>query len=173
MYGNSVLSFIRRNLRKCHRNVKIDAYNYFVKPILDYSASIWTPHSLKYINKLKAIQKRAARFIMSDFHRTTSVSETLKNLKWKSIQTEHKELCLLMLYKIIYRLVELPLPDYIIPAPRVTRGNSMKLVHPPTNVDSYKYSFFPNSISVWNKLPEEIVNATSLNKFRTLLKSYL
>ena len=110
---------------------------------------------------------------MSDFRRTTSVSEILKNLKWKSIQTQHKELRLLMLYKIIYRLVELPLPDYIIPAPRVTRGNSMKLVYPPTNVDSYKYSFFPNSISVWNKLPEEIVNATSLNKFRTLLKSHL
>ena len=69
--ANSVLSFIRRNLRKCHRKVKIDAYNYFVKPILDYSASVWTPHSLKYINKLEAIQKRAARFIMSDFRRTT------------------------------------------------------------------------------------------------------
>ena len=61
-------------------------------------------------------------------------------------------------YQIIHRLVELPLPDYIIPARHATRGNSMKLVHPATNIDSYKYSFFPNSIGVWNKFPAEIVH---------------
>ena len=61
-----------------------------------------------------------------------------------------------MLYKIIHGLVDLPLPDYIIPAPRVTRGNSMKFVHPATSTDPYKHSFFPNSISKWNKLPENI-----------------
>ena len=51
--ANSVLSFIQRNFRKCHRKVKIDAHNYFVKPILDYSASVWTPHSIKYITNWK------------------------------------------------------------------------------------------------------------------------
>ena len=89
------------------------------------------------------------------------MSANLKTLQRKPIQTQHKELCVQMLYKIIHRLVELPLPDYIIFAPHATRGNSMKLVHPATSVDLYKYSFFPNSISIWNKLPEEIVNTTS------------
>ena len=69
--------------------------------------------------------------------------------------------------------VELPLPDYIIPAPCVTRGNSMKFVHSATSIDPYKYSFFPNSISKWNKLLKEIINATSLNNFKILLESYL
>ena len=78
-----------------------------------------------------------------------------------------------MLYKIIHGLVELPLPDYVIPAPRVTRGNSRKFVQPAISVDSYKHSFFSNSINKWNKLPKEIVNAPSLNNFKTLLKLYL
>ena len=134
-------------LKKCHRKVKIDAYNYFVKPILDYSASVWTPYAPKYLDKLEAIQKCAARFIVSDFRRTSSISEILKSLQWKSIEIQHKELCLLILYKIIHGLVELPLPDYVIPAPRDTRGNSMKFVQPVTSVDSYKHSFFPNSIN--------------------------
>ena len=79
-----------------------------------------------------------------------------------------------MLYKIIHRLVELPLPDYIIPAPRSTRGNSMKYVQPATSVDPYKYSFFPAAIRQWNRLlDDKIINVTSLNQFRTFLRSYL
>ena len=58
--ANSVLSFIRRNLRHCQRRVKTDAYNSFVKPILNYAAPVWTPHADYYFNKLEAIQKRAA-----------------------------------------------------------------------------------------------------------------
>ena len=48
-----------------------------------------------------------------------------------------------MLYKIIHRLVELPLPGYIAPAARAIRG-SVKFVQPATSVNpySYKYSFF-------------------------------
>ena len=41
--ANSILSFIRRNLSKCHCKIKIDAYNYFVKPILNYAATVWSP----------------------------------------------------------------------------------------------------------------------------------
>ena len=37
--------------------IKIDAYNYFVKPILNYVATVWSPHTEKYMNKLEAIQK--------------------------------------------------------------------------------------------------------------------
>ena len=46
-----------------------------------------------------------------------------------------------MLYKIIHRIVELPLPDYIVPAPCGTRGHVAKFVHPATFVDSYKFGF--------------------------------
>ena len=76
---NSVLSFIRRNLRHCQRRVKTDAYNSFIKPILNYAAPVWTPHADCYINKLEAIQKRAARFIMFDYQRTRTM---LNQLKW-------------------------------------------------------------------------------------------
>jgi len=79
--ANSVLAFIRRNLKHCHRRVKIDAYNSFLKPILNYAAPVWTPHTATYINKLEAVQKRAAHFIMSDYRRSSSVSKMLNSLK--------------------------------------------------------------------------------------------
>ena len=65
-----------------------------------------------------------------------------------------------MLYKIIHRFVELSLPNYIIPAPCCTRRNSTKFIQLMTSIDSYKFSFFPYSITQWNKLPDHVVNTT-------------
>ena len=80
---------------------------------------------------------------------------------------------ILMLYKIIHRFVELSLPNYIIPAPHCTRRNSTKFIPPMTSIDSYKFSFFPYSITQWNKLPDHVVNTTSLDNFKSLLKLHL
>ena len=123
--ANSVLSFLRRNLRHCHRRIKIDAYNSFVRPILNYAAPV-DPHCM-YI----------------------------------------------YIIMIIHGLVELNLLDYIIPAPRITRGHTMKFVQPAMHTDQYKYSFLPNSISHWNKLPPETANIVNLNDFQNLLQSHM
>jgi len=117
--ANSVLAFIRRNLKHCHWRVKIDAYNSFVKSILNYAALAWTPHTATHINKLEVVQKHTARFIMSDYRRSSSVTKMLDSLKWKPVTIQYKELRLLMFYKIINKIVELYLPDYIIPAPQL------------------------------------------------------
>ena len=71
--------------------------------------------------------------------------------------------------KIIHRFVELPLPNYIIPAPRCTKTHYQ--IH--SSIDSYKFSFFPYSITQWNKLPDHVVNTTSLDNFKSLLKSHV
>ena len=112
---------------------------------------------------------------MSDHHRTSSVSAmlTLLQCTWRSVKAQHRELCLIMLYKIIHGLVELNLLDYIIPAPHITRGHTMKFVQPAMYTDQYKYSFFPNSISLWNKLPSETATIVNLNDSYNHICSYL
>ena len=53
----TLLAFLRRNLKHCHQRVKLDAYKIFVLPILNYAATVWSPHMQYYINKLEAVQK--------------------------------------------------------------------------------------------------------------------
>ena len=118
------------------------------------------------MNKLEAIQKYAARFVVCDFRRTSSISRVFQNLQWKTIKAQHKEVCILMLHKIIHRFVELSLPNYIISAPHCTRRNNTKFIKPTTSIDSYKFSFFHYSITQWNKLPNHVVNTTSLDNFK-------
>ena len=116
------------------------------------------------LHKLEAIQRCTTRFVMSDYHRTSSVSAMINSLNWQSISRQHEELHLIMFFKI----VELPLPDYITLAPRVMTGDSIKFLMPLITVNPYKFSFFPRSISKWNKLPP---CDCSVDCFKIMLKS--
>ena len=169
--ANNTLAFLRRNLRRCHQRVKLDAYKIFVLPILNYAATVWSPHSQCYIHKLEAVQKRAARFIVSDYRRLSSITRILNSLKLKSIVYQHTRLCLLTFYKIVNHLVELPIPTYIVHSTRCLRGNYDKFIKPSATVDAYKFSFYPRSITLWNQLP--IDHIFSLNDFDTILQSTL
>ena len=64
--ANSILEFLRRNLYHYQRNVKIDAYQTYVRPILEYAVTAWAPYTQWNINKIESIL-RAARFVVSDF----------------------------------------------------------------------------------------------------------
>ena len=50
------LNFVRRNLYRCHQNIKEHAY---MAQHLEYSSSVWDPHWKKDINRVEMLQHRA------------------------------------------------------------------------------------------------------------------
>ena len=54
-----------------------------------------------------------------------------------------------------------------------TRGHSIKLYQERVNRDVLKYSFGNRVIDQWNNLPEEVINATSINMFQNRSNKYL
>ena len=45
--ANRSLGFIMRNLSKCPQNIKVNAYKSLVWPLIEYSSSVWDPHTAK------------------------------------------------------------------------------------------------------------------------------
>jgi len=41
--ANNALSFVKRNLYSCQREVKAEAYQIYVCPILEYATCAWAP----------------------------------------------------------------------------------------------------------------------------------
>ena len=162
--ANSTLAFIRRNLKSCQRQIKADAYLMYVRPTLEYAAAVWAPHTKCDTEKLEAVQRRAARFVMSDFNRTSSVTEMLHNLNWNTLSSRRQTSRLCLLYKILHNLVDVTLPSYIVPSTRFTRGHDQKFILPQSRIDIYKFYFFPDSIRLWNNLPSEIYNTSTHNR---------
>ena len=60
--AHQVNGFLYRNLRQCPVHIKAICYKSMVRPILEYASSVWDPHTTANIQKLKSVQRRAARF---------------------------------------------------------------------------------------------------------------
>ena len=54
-----------------------------------------------------------------------------------------------------------------------TWGHSYKLNKDRVNGDVLKYSFANRVIEQWNRLPEEVISANSINKFKNKVDKYL
>ena len=169
--ANASLAFIRRNTYFCSRNVKIDAYKTYVLPIMEYAAFVWSPHTLRNINKLEAIQRRAARFVMSNYDRHSSVSEMLRVLQWSRLQERRNVQSLSIFYKILSGLVDVALPDGVVPSQILNRGHSRKFTHILPRINAYKFSFFPRVLPLWNSLPPIVVHAQTHERFQDLLSN--
>ena len=77
-------NFLYRNLRRCPTHIKCSCYNIVVRPIVEYAASAWDPHTLCNI---ESVQRRGARFCFNDFSRFSSVTEMLSSLNLPSLQS--------------------------------------------------------------------------------------
>ena len=63
---------------------------------MEYAAFVWSPHTASNINKLESVQRRAARFVMSNYDRYSSVSEMLSLLQWSSLQSRQNALAIIV-----------------------------------------------------------------------------
>ena len=84
--ASQTFSFWRRNLSKCSSSIKTSAYLILVRPIMEYAVVAWDPHQCNNIQTLEKIQCRAARWVMNDYNRYSSVSDMLHNLNWQPLQ---------------------------------------------------------------------------------------
>ena len=105
---NSVQAFFRKNLAHCSRNLKVKCYQTHIRPITEYVAVVWSPYTQSSIHTVKMLQRKAARFVCNDFTRLSSVTSMLEHLGWDTLEQRPNQLTLLMLYKKINKLVEIP-----------------------------------------------------------------
>ena len=54
--ANLTLAFVRRNLYSCSQHIKKSAYTTLVRPLLEYSSSVWDPHTKTLVNKIEMVQ---------------------------------------------------------------------------------------------------------------------
>jgi hypothetical protein len=159
--ANKTIGFLKRNLRHCPPKTKETAYKILVRPTLKYCSCVWDPYTAKNTNKIEMVQRRAARWVLHRFSLKDSVREIISVLKWKTLENSRRSIARLsMMYKIRNMLVSCEdvnlkpvgqlghlystcTKEYAYTLPMVTR-------------DYCKYSFYPRTITEWNKLSKEI-----------------
>jgi hypothetical protein len=97
--ANKTLGFLRRNLNKYPQNIKESACKSFVRPHLKYASAVWDSYRQCHINKIEMVERRAARFVTSNYSREPgTVTSILQNLGWPTLETHRPGAWLILLY---------------------------------------------------------------------------
>jgi hypothetical protein len=167
--ANSTLSFLRRNISASPPAAKSKAYSTYVRPTLEYSSTVWAPHTEKLVNQLEMVQRRAARFVNRDYQRTSSVTSMLANLQWNSLEHRRNIARVSMLYRIHHHLVDINPSESLYPTTSSTRGHNLQFTQLQARKSAYQHSFYPATIVLWNRLPASIVTQPTLEGFQLAL----
>jgi hypothetical protein len=128
--SNSILGLLKRNLWNCSPRTKEIAYKTLVRPRLEYCSPIWDPHQKVHQENLERVQRRAARFVTNDYRRTSSVSNMLDDLNWKTLQDRREKARLILLYKETHQITPANIKHHqLITWPRIPQPNMLLANH--------------------------------------------
>ena len=154
--ASRTLGLLKRTLSPCSQNVKSIAYKMLVRPQLEYASEVWSPYTMKCIKKIEQIQRNSCRFIFHEYCRDTDTSLLINRLNLDSLYARRLIQQATMFYKIHYSLVDICPPSYIQHANHISSRTDHPLKYcnkNPLQINAYKYSFFPRSMFIWNRLP--------------------
>lgn len=166
--ASRTLGYLRRNLRSASPDIKKLAYLTYVRPKLEYASSIWHPSQAYLTDDLEAVQNRAARFVTSQYSRHISVT-ALKQTSLASLASRRitARICLLHTFFYFSRSGHPLLKRPLRTSSRLSHTHPLMTIKCRTTAMSS--SFFPNAVTLWNALPDNIVSCRDRTAFRDKL----
>ena len=83
-------------------------YQALVRPKLEYSCSVWNRPTNEYKKKIEMVLRWAARYIMNNYHNSSSVNTMIDTLGCPTLAERHLKTRLIMFYKITHCLIAIP-----------------------------------------------------------------
>ena len=176
----TVCSKARRQLGYLYKNNHVTPdtlktlYIAYIWLLLEYAVPVWDPHHKKDVVALESIQRLASKICTKTWN-AASYKDRLSTLNLSTLESRRKYLKLCYLYKLINNLLFFPNSPhysscgicYTIPCP-YTVCSTLK-----DRYDSFLYSFFCHTPSLWNKLPSAVVSSSSLCSFKRAVMAHL
>ncbi|XP_069136782.1 uncharacterized protein [Argopecten irradians] len=169
--GNRIMGVIFKSFTYMDQHIFRTLYKSLVRPHLEYATTIWSPFLQKDIIKIENVQRRATKRIKNI--KDLSYEDRLRTLGLPTLEYRRKRCDLIQLYKIINKHDKIVSDTMFSSRPyQSTRGNTHKLFKRQVRLNTTKNAFSNRVVNHWNALPNEVVNAKSINSFKTQLNKY-
>jgi len=172
--ASTALSILRKTFKFWTPSTFRNLYTAFVRPHLEYAAPAWSPYRKKDILALERVQKRATKLVRQ--LKNLSYEERLAKLNLTTLEKRRNRGDLIQLFKMYsnINIINWHKGPTIEGNSRPRRySNQHRLRRPPPATCPQRENFFTyRVIKSWNSLPQEVIQAKSVNQFKTLLDKY-
>lgn len=158
------LGLVRHKLKNAPLNVKMLAYASLIRPKVQYCAIVLDQSTKKHSDILEKVQRRAVRFVYGKFKRTDSSSLQMQTKNIRTLQHRRKIARLKFLRQLFNSKVSLNSCSSVSPvSTRQTRHNHRYFLTPYfARTNTFKFSYFPRTITEWNSLTLELFSSPDL-----------
>lgn len=164
---NHTLEYLKRNFSGLTSSLELQLYKTLIRLKLVYDASIWDPGLAYLASSVESIENRSARFILFEYHRTASSKDHEITVLPPDLPLRRQIQRLCLFRNIFYHgtLHDLLLSRTSVISRRLDHRHEIEAMHCHANL--LYYSFLPQAITHWNRLPEPLV---LIRKCRCVLK---
>ena len=143
-----------------------------IRPFLDYCSSVWNLGYLGDTDKLEKVQRRWTKQVHG--MENMEYENRLRQLCLYSIRGRLIRADLIKIWKIFHAEVDVGLGlIFERRAHEATRGHQFKLSVPRCRTELRRRFFNVRCVSIWNSLPAEAVEKSSVDSFKTFLDTRL
>ncbi|CAF0711550.1 unnamed protein product [Brachionus calyciflorus] len=167
--ANRVLGQIRNAFVDLDKETFRLLYTGLVRPHLEYAVSIWNRPTKANINIIERVQRRATKLVKCLNEKP--YQERLLALGLMSLEERRKRGDLIQMFKIINRHEKINKVKGLNLATslklNLRRQHDIKLERELCKKATSKYNFLTNRVvSMWNDLPQSVVNSKTVNGFK-------
>ena len=170
------IELLRKLKHKLPTEQLITIYTSIIQPHFDYCLSVWGFTSKTNLLLLQRLQNRAARIITGKYDWNLSARNIVFELGWMNIRQRIDYFITLLTFKALNGLTPAYISDYLHvqqSSYNIRNANGVHLVVPRANLEVFKRSFSYNAPQLWNRLPLDIQQATSVDLFKSKYKKLL
>lgn len=142
------------------------AFTTYVRPILEYASSIWSPY---HINEIKRVESVQRQFTMRLYGLSKmNYADRLTALGLETLERRRLRADIIYLYKILFGIVHVQWNSVfkLYDSNTYTRGHGYRLFVNYCRVGVAKYFYCNRIAKIWNNLPAKPADFTSIKSFR-------
>ncbi len=160
-----MLFYLKRSFAAQPPSIFLPLYKAFIRPHLEYAIQASSLILSRDCQALKSVQKLAVKFVKGLRH--VPYETALQRLQLFSLIRRRIRGDLICMYKLMHGLLDFPCDAVFAASTRIgLRSHTLKIHQHRCKTRRRQHAFSIRVVPYWNKLPEDIVTATSVEAFK-------